>query len=77
MAPALEFGNTINLGTWFKKPEYSDLTIKPSNGQEIHVHKIIVCARNDYFSKLCGPQSKFAVSVTRYELGNAGTDLHG
>jgi hypothetical protein len=57
------FQSTISLDTWFNKPGYSDLTIKLSNDKEIHVHKIIVCARNSYFAKLCGPGSQFAVSV--------------
>jgi hypothetical protein len=48
----------------FSKPEYSDLTIKLVDGQELHVHKLIVCTHNDYFLKLCGPQSHFAVSLT-------------
>jgi len=56
------FQSTISLDTWFNKPGYSDLTIKLSNDKEVHVHKIIVCSRNPYFAKLCGPGSQFAVS---------------
>lgn len=48
----------------FSKSEYSDLTIKLSDGQEFRVHKFIVCMRNEYFLKLCGLQSRFAVSLT-------------
>jgi hypothetical protein len=48
----------------FSKPEYSDLTIKLSDGQELRSHKVIVCTRNEYFLKLCGSQSHFAVSLT-------------
>jgi hypothetical protein len=57
------FQSTISLDTWFNKPGFSDLTIKLSDGREIHVHKIIVCARNAYFAKLTGPESQFAVSA--------------
>jgi hypothetical protein len=47
----------------FSNPEYSDLTIKLSDGQELRIHKLIVCS-NEYFAKLCGAQSHFAVSTT-------------
>lgn len=59
----MEFDNNIDIQDWFNEPEFSDLTIK-LDGREICVHKIIVCARNDYFRKLCGPGSHFAVSLT-------------
>lgn len=59
----MEFDNNIQLKDLFDKPDYSDLTIRLSNGREIHVHKFIVCARNEYFLKLCGPDSRFAVSL--------------
>lgn len=47
---------------WFDKAAYSDLTIKLSHGAEVKVHEIIVCQANEYFRKLCGPESHFAVS---------------
>jgi len=56
------FDNKIQLKDMFEKPEYSDLTIRLNGGKELHVHKFTVCARNDYFLKLCGPDSHFAVS---------------
>jgi hypothetical protein len=51
--------SNIQLKDLFDKPTYSDLTIK------LHLHKFIVCARNDYFLKLCGPDSHFAVSLRK------------
>jgi hypothetical protein len=53
---------------WFGKGPYSDLTIKLSDGTEVKVHKVIVCQANEYFRKLCGPDSHFAVS---FDLGYA------
>jgi hypothetical protein len=47
---------------WFDEDTYSDLTIKLSDSTEIKMQKIIVCRANDYFRKLCGPKSRFAVS---------------
>jgi hypothetical protein len=47
---------------WFDEGTYSDLTVKLSDGAEIKVQKIIVCRANEYFRKLCGPDSRFAVS---------------
>jgi hypothetical protein len=57
--------SNIQLKDLFDKPTYSDLTIKLNNGCEFHLHKFIVCARNDYFLKLCGPDSHFAVSLRK------------
>jgi hypothetical protein len=54
--------SAMDVGEWFNKGDYSDLTIKLSNGSEVKVHKIIVCQQNEYFRKLCGPNSHFAVS---------------
>jgi hypothetical protein len=53
---------------WFDEGTYSDLTIKLSNGTEIWVHKLIVYRQNEYFRKLCGPDSHFAVSCDPQEL---------
>lgn len=47
---------------WFDEGTYSDLTIKLSDGTDIKVHKVIICRMNEYFRKLCGPGSRFAVS---------------
>jgi hypothetical protein len=47
---------------WFDEGKHSDLTVKLSDGAEIKVHKIIVCRANEYFRKLCGTESHFAVS---------------
>lgn len=51
------FHDVIQLKNLFNDPEYSDLTIRLQDGRKIHVHKFIVCARNEYFLKLCGPGS--------------------
>jgi hypothetical protein len=56
--------SSAQLQELFSKPEYSDLTIKLSDGQEFRIHKLVVCTRNDYFLKLVGPQSHFVVSLT-------------
>lgn len=48
---------------WYNQPAYSDLTIKLGDGTEVKVHKIILCQSNDYFRKLCGPDSHFVVSL--------------
>jgi len=47
---------------WFDEATFSDLTVRLSDGTEIKVQKIIVCRANEYFRKLCGPDSHFAVS---------------
>ena len=62
---AMEFDSNIQLKDMFDKPEYSDLAIKLNDGREIHVHKFIMCARNDYFLKLSGLRSDFAVSLMK------------
>jgi hypothetical protein len=43
--PSME--SNAQLQELFSKPEYSDLTIKLSDGQEFRIHKLIVCARNE------------------------------
>jgi hypothetical protein len=55
---------------WFDEATYSDLTVRLSDGTEIKVHKVIVCRANDYFRKLCGPESHFAVSSYQSLCGN-------
>jgi hypothetical protein len=76
-ASAMEFDDTIQLPGLFNNPEYSDLTIKLSDGQELHVHKLVVCARNDYFLKLCGPGSQFAVRLITQRSNEAKTNTCG
>jgi hypothetical protein len=39
--------SSAQLQELFSKPEYSDLTIKLSDGQEFRIHKLVVCTRND------------------------------
>jgi hypothetical protein len=68
----MEFDNNIDIRHWVDDDKFSDLTIKLSDGSELSAHKIIVCARNDYFLKLCGPDSHFAVSLTNIHLGSNG-----
>jgi hypothetical protein len=48
----------------FNSERYSDLKIRLSSGKLISVHKIIVCRNIEYFDSLCGPESRFAVSIT-------------
>lgn len=50
---------------WFDEATFSDLTVRLSDGTEIKVQKIIVCRANEYFRKLCGPGSHFAVSSSQ------------
>lgn len=54
------------LCSWFNDTEYSDLTLKLSDGREISVHKVVVCNNNQYFNKLCGDGSQFAVSLNAF-----------
>lgn len=51
---------------WYNDTEYSDLTLKLSNGREIKVHKLVICTHDDeYFRKLCEATSSFKVSSCR------------
>lgn len=54
---------------WYNDAEYSDLTLKLSDGREIKPHKVIVCKQNEYFCKLCGATSSFRVSFCLSHLG--------
>jgi hypothetical protein len=47
---------------WYNDAEYSDLTLKLSDGREIKVHKLVICKQNRYFRMLCGATSSFKVS---------------
>jgi hypothetical protein len=49
--------------TSFDEGIHLDLTIKLEHGIEIKVHKAIVCRANEYFGKLCGPDSHFALGT--------------
>lgn len=64
---------TLDTREWFNEGTYSDLTIKLSDGTDVKVHKIIVCRVNEYFRKLCGSESHFAVSCVSLsaDCGNA------
>lgn len=53
----------LDVRGWYNEAEFSDLTIKLSNGTEVKVHKLVICKANDYFRKMCGPTSQFAVSI--------------
>lgn len=46
---------------WYNNPDYSDLAIVLSDGRKIHVHKLVLCTNNSYFSRACGADSQFAV----------------
>lgn len=37
----------------YDNAEYSDLTIRLSDGSDIHVHKVIICTKNKALRKLC------------------------
>jgi hypothetical protein len=54
---------------WFNDAQYSDLTLKLSDGREVKVHKLVICTQNEYFSKLCGATSSFKVSPCPSLLG--------
>lgn len=54
---------------WFNDAEYSDLTLKLSDGREVKVHKLVICKQNEYFRKLCGTASSFKVSSCASLLG--------
>lgn len=47
----------------FNSKRFSDLKIKLSDGKLLSVHKVVVCRRIEYFDHLCGPNSRFAVSI--------------
>ena len=47
----------------FNVERFSDLKIKLSGGKLLSVHKVVVCRKIEYFDHLCGPNSRFAVSV--------------
>lgn len=49
----------------YNQESFSDLTLKLSNGATIKVHKAVICSQNEYFNKLCGPESRFAVCTIR------------
>lgn len=53
---------TFNIERMFDEPEYSDVVVFYS-GRKTFCHKIILCQSSDYFKKLCGPGSQFAVSL--------------
>ena len=60
--------------SWYNNPKWSDLTIKLSNGQSICVHEMVLCSRNEYFNKLCGLESKFAVSGAKRRSCDVATN---
>ncbi|KAM0709315.1 hypothetical protein Q7P35_003353 [Cladosporium inversicolor] len=37
----------------YDNPEYSDLTIRLSDGSDIHVHKVIICTQSTALRRLC------------------------
>jgi hypothetical protein len=47
----------------FNNERFSDLKIKLSDCKLLSVHKVVVCRRIEYFDHLCGPNSRFAVSI--------------
>lgn len=60
---------TLDVSHLFNQDDYCDVTIKFS-GREIKSHRMVLCEQLDYFKKLCGPRSKFAVSL------NMPSDTH-
>lgn len=53
----------LNTADFFDKDEFSDITIKFSR-RAIKGHKFILCRYSEYFKKLCGPDSNFAVRAS-------------
>jgi hypothetical protein len=53
----------LTSSSWYNSPKWSDLSIRLSSGRSVHVHKMVLCSRNEYFNKLCGLESRFAVST--------------
>jgi hypothetical protein len=37
----------------YDNAEYSDLTIRLSDGSDIRVHKVIICTKNTVLRRLC------------------------
>lgn len=52
----------------YNQESFSDLTLKLGNGATIKVHKTVICSQNEYFNKLCGPESRFAVRTTKQRV---------
>ncbi|KAL1385921.1 hypothetical protein HDK64DRAFT_339807 [Phyllosticta capitalensis] len=52
-----------NASDGFQSKRDTDLTIR-SRGEQFHVHKLIVCAQSEFFSKACGPDSLFLEAKT-------------
>jgi hypothetical protein len=55
---------------WYNDAEYSDLTLKLSDGRKVKAHKLVICTQNEYFRKLCGATSSFKASPRVSLLGN-------
>jgi hypothetical protein len=53
---------------WSNDADYSDLTLRLSDGREIKVHKLVICKQNEYFRKLCGVTSSFKVRRPSFYL---------
>jgi len=47
--------------THFNDPTFSDLILKLSDGKVIHAHRVVLCRRSKYFSKLIA--GGFVVSI--------------
>jgi len=47
--------------SWLDRSDFSDITIKFSN-REIKCHRVILCARSEYFKEMIGSGICFAVS---------------
>jgi hypothetical protein len=57
------------MSEFFRQDALSDVTLKFGD-KEMKCHKVILCARSEYFKKLCGPDSKFAVR-THYDSASS------
>ena len=43
----------MRIAELYDNAEYSDLTIRLSDGSDIHVHKVIICTKNTALRRLC------------------------
>lgn len=58
---------TTDIRPLFNQQKYSDLTIELGDSSHRYVHKAILSNANEYFAKLCDPDSGFAVNSSPTE----------
>jgi hypothetical protein len=61
--------------SWYNSPVWSDLIIRLNDGRGIHVHKMVLCSRNEYFNKLCELESRFAVGTTHCHVPDLAANI--